>query len=130
MTQTKITATATWGAKPTPGMENMDAWTVLLRYQGRSMTVPFYMGYGHGGKQPTAAEVLESLVSDAAAYDNVSDVDEFAAELGYDISEPDELRKVRKIYVGVERNTRKLKQFFGEDFADALYTEGWLEART
>ena len=130
MPQAKITAIATWGAKPFPGMENMNPWTVALKYKGRRLTVPFYMGHGHGGRQPTAAEVLETLANDAETYENVEDVDEFAAEIGYSASEPDERRKAYRIYVGVERNTRKLRQFLDEDYEDALYTKGWLEAHT
>ena len=133
MSEAKITATATWGADPRktpPDMQNMDAWTMKLRYKGRSFTIPFFMGYGHSGAKPTAALVLEALTGDAASYAEATDIDEFAANMGYDMSEAEDRRKVRRIYTGVERNTRKLKQFLGEDFDDALDTEGWLEAHT
>lgn len=120
----RVLATAKRGTnKPVPpGMRDMDAWTVTLRYQGRQMTVPFFMGYGYRGHAPDAAIVLEALLSDAASYENLQDVDDFMAEFGYDSR-----REAMRIYKMIENQTRRLQRFLGDDYEDAVWDgEKWM----
>lgn len=120
----KIKAAATYGNRGpiTDDMENMDPWTVVLRYGKKRLTVPFFMGVGHYGKEPEVYDVLNCLVSDAASVDNARSFEEWASELGYD---PDS-RKAEKIFKACERGTKKLKKFLGEQYDIFLYeTEGY-----
>jgi hypothetical protein len=60
-----------WHENPyMPDSENMDHWKCLLKYQRSRMTVYFSMGYGHNGKAPELADVLDCLASDASGFDN------------------------------------------------------------
>lgn len=124
-----ITSTVTRGstAATPPDMQNMDAWTVQLRYQGRRMTVPFYMGYGHSGKQPTTVDVLETLIADATTYENSGDLESFMREYGYESK-----RDARQVFRGVERNTLKLRNFLGADYDVAVFwrPETWVAEHT
>jgi hypothetical protein len=123
----KVTAKATYGTakEPPPGMHNMDPWTVVLHYKGRRMPVPFYMGYGHQGHPPAAADVLRALTSDAVTYENVGDVEGLMEEVGYS------RKDANRIFKLIERQTLKLERFLADDYEDAVWGgEEWIEAHT
>jgi len=82
----------------------------------RQMTTFFSMGSGYHGREPEAAEVLDSLAFDAAGYDNAADFEDWADEYGYD---PDS-RNAERIYKLCGRAARKLAQFLGNDAYDEL----------
>lgn len=93
------------------------AWKVTLTYEGRSITVPFYMGAAHmtegrwpKPKAPSAEEVLECLLSDAH-FAECADEYEMAEELGEEVT-----RETRKTFLAILDQTRKLKQLLGADF--------------
>jgi len=95
-----ITATATYGAREIPDdFRDSDPWTVVLRRGDtkQRMTVPFYMGRGHNGKEPTAHDVLNCLTADAATTENA-------------------LQKMQS-------QTRRLKLFLGDYYEYALWGE-------
>ncbi len=117
----KITSTAEWAdSNPhMPDSQNMDHWKVTLRRDRKRLTVYFYMGYAHSGKQPQADDVLDCLASDSAGLENARDFEDWAAEYGYDADS----RKAEKIYRVVERQTAKLKGFLGEDLYNELLWE-------
>lgn len=118
----KITATAT-RADSNPSVPDFDGdhWRVTLRRKGkhgvRRMALYFSKGYGHNGAEPTAAEVLNCLRSDAWGADELFET--WACDLGFD---PDS-RSAEKIYKTVRRQTAKLRQFLGETFDDFMQTE-------
>lgn len=124
-----VTAKSTWGSsKPTPpGMQGMDPWTVTLHYKGRRLTVPFYMGYGHGGNPPTAADVLTSLLLDATSYEQFGDdVDEFTREFGYT-----SFRDAQRILKAIASQTKRLGKFLREDFDEAIEDpDEWIAEHT
>lgn len=92
-----------------------DHWRVQLKRRiagsraPRTMTLTFSKGYGHGGAEPTAAEVLECLRSDAF-YGEHNTFEEFCYELGYD---PDS-RKAEKTYHALRKSYGKLKRWLND----------------
>src|SRR5687768_444956 len=78
-----------------PNMDStspMDHWECTLEVDGRFMVVPFSMGKGLGGEEPTAETVLDCLASDSSGIE--SSFEDWCSELGYD---PDS-RKAERIY--------------------------------
>jgi len=73
MPKAKIRATVTYGNKiqdtlpEDDGRRKAHPYTVVLRYRGRQMTVPFWTGSGWD-REPTAADVFSSVVMDAQSY--------------------------------------------------------------
>lgn len=130
----KITATVTH-ADSNPSMPDLDGdhWRVTLhrrthtgkRYNANKigeaivarMSLYFSKGYGHNGAEPTAAEVLDCLRSDAWGADELFET--WACNCGYD---PDS-RNAEKIYNTVRRQTARLRKFLGETFDDFMRTE-------
>jgi hypothetical protein len=91
------------------------AWKVVLRYQGRQLTTPFYTGVALG--EPTARDVLEALLSDAATIENAQDFEDWAANLGFD----SDSRCAEKTYQAADEQTTKLKRFLGDAYQGAIW---------
>lgn len=89
----------------------MDHWLCTMRSRKHSMRVHFSMGYGHNGKAPTAADVLDSLASDSASIENARDFADWASDFGYDADS----RKAERTYRACERLARRLRRFLGSD---------------
>jgi len=85
---------------------------VRLRFQGRSITTPFFMGSAHCS-EPTAADVLSSLVLDTQCGEE--SFEDFCADLGYD---PDS-RKAERIWAQCHKIAPKVRRFLGDSF-DAI----------
>lgn len=118
----RITASAEW-ADTNPNMADMPAgsthWKVTLRRKGKRLTVPFSMGAALC-REPTADDVLECLCSDAGSYENAGgDFEAWCSEYGYDADS----RKAERTFKAVETQTKKLRQFLGDDYEKALYAE-------
>ena len=77
-----ITAESKPIGRPDDGFD-ANWYQVTLAYAGRTMITNFGMGYGLTG-YPVAAEVVNSLVSEAAGYENAQDFSDWASEYGYD----------------------------------------------
>ncbi len=107
----RVRADARW-ADSNPHMDNQD-WparhyrVTLLRGRKR-MTVPFSCGLGIE-REPTAADVLECLLSDYFTVNNGL-FDDWCAELGYDTDS----RKAERTYTTVLRQSDRLSAFLGE----------------
>jgi len=106
-----VTMTVRAGAKARqPWQLSSTAWTCLLKCEGRQMTVPFFMGSGHNGREPEVREVLDAILSDAAMVEGM-DGEGWARECGFgtdDAWEP--------VYRAVVRQTNGLKQLLGENY--------------
>ena len=94
-----------------------NAWTVTLQFGAATshpptMTVPFWQGAAHT-KQPTAADVLSCLVSDAASVESARSFEDWVHEFGFDLSTPGSLKKARRTYDDCERIGERLKKFLG-----------------
>lgn len=96
-----------------------NAYRVTLRYQGRQMTTPYKTGLGWTNA-PTAADVLESLLSDASSIENGNDFEDWASNYGFN---PDS-RKAEAIYKATVKQTNKLRRLLGDDFDAAVFPEG------
>lgn len=105
-----------------PDWKNADHWEVVLHTPGKGINefATYYsMGYGHEGKKPTMQQVLDSVASDAAGYEDSGSFEEWAMNYGYD---PDS-RKAEKIYRLVEQESRELKTFLGNEAYESLLRE-------
>jgi hypothetical protein len=102
------------------GGENMDHWRCVLRFGKRRMTVLFSMGVGHNGKEPTAADVLDCLASDAAGIVNARSFEDWCRDYGYD----SDSRKAERTFKVCEREAEKLRRFLGDaDRETLMFTE-------
>ena len=100
-----------------PDAENMDHWKCVLRRPGHNMTVYFSMGYGHNGKKPTAADVLDCLASDASTIENTRGFEDWCLDLGYDTDS----RKAEKTFKTCEHQSKQLRSFMGEHYENLLW---------
>ena len=98
-------------------VENMDHWKCVLRRPGHSMTVYFSMGYGHNGKAPEAADVLDCLASDASSIENTKGFEDWCSAFGYDTNS----RKAEKAFKTCEHQAERLKNFMGGQYKDLLW---------
>ncbi len=95
--------------------KEMDNWKVRLWDGQRQMTLYYSKGVGHHGREPDAAEVLDSLARDAAEIENTKTFDEWATDYGYDTDS----REAERIYVAYWRQAAALQRFLGR----ARYSE-------
>jgi hypothetical protein len=93
------------------GSDRMDNWRCKLRCGRRAMTVYFSKGFGHNGKEPDVAEVLDCLASDAASVENAGSFEDWCGEYGYDTDS----RKAEATYRLIEKQAAKLKALLGAD---------------
>ena len=88
---------------------------VTLRSGRFSMRVPFSQGSAHTS-EPTAADVLDCLASDAAGYENSKSFEDWCGEYGYNTDS----RKAHRIFKVVERQAAKLQSLLGRDNYETL----------
>lgn len=105
-----------------PNMDDMPAgsrhWRVTLNRDGAdAMTVPFSQGPGLT-EEPTAADVLDCLVSDASSIQSEPDWLAWAQGMGYTSIEDAE--RARATYQAIERQTEALRAF-APDFDELVY---------
>lgn len=98
------------------------SWRVTLHnpVTGRRMTVPFHMGPANT-EPPTAAEVLDVLVSEATSYRNADGFEDFATDFGYDLDDYPARRRAQRIYNACRRVDERLTPFLGDDFDAFAY---------
>lgn len=98
-------------APPNDSFKESTGWMVTLRYRGRRLTVPFYMGSALD-REPTAADVLSCLCSDTMSIENSGGFEDWASDLGYDTDS----RKAEETYRQCEKIATRLRTFLGDDF--------------
>jgi hypothetical protein len=107
-----------FGEAPThPHMPYHDGYKVTLRYQKRQLTVPFYMGPAIG-REPTAADVISCLISDAFAYENARDIDDFARDFGYE-----RVSETLAAYEACKKTSPRIRHLLGDDFEEFTKAE-------
>ena len=106
-----VTIVNKYGAPVNDNFRDANGWTCTLRYQGRRLTVPFYQGTAIT-HEPTAADVLYCLCSDATSVENASSFEDWCADFGYDTDS----RSAERIYKACERIAAKLRRLLGDDF--------------
>jgi hypothetical protein len=99
-----------------PQHERANWYRVTLRMGRRQMTVPYGMGPALTG-EPEAAEVLDSLASEAASFENADGFEDWASEFGWDTDS----RKPERVWDQTEAQTIKLRQFLGDKYDAYLW---------
>jgi hypothetical protein len=98
---------------------NSDAWKVrIINPRGLRYTTKFYKGYGHNGAAPTLEEVLSSLILDAECVEDRS-LEEFAEDLGYQISSLADAKQCEKAYKACLKASERLETFLTETEREA-----------
>jgi hypothetical protein len=88
------------------------AFNLRLHRGQRSLTTKWRQGLGiHTSPDETPAEILNSLVWDAASYADAEDFEDFASSLGYDCDS----RKAEKVYRECGKLHKRLVRFLGGD---------------
>jgi len=95
--------------------DNMDAYRVTLRYDGRQFSLNFYQGKGHKD-HPTAAQVIECLASDLNCIESCDSLADFRAEFGDETSPA--------IYHATKRIAGRYKKLIGNQEILDLIWEG------
>jgi hypothetical protein len=106
-------------AKSNPNITNDEwstrHWKCMLRYGNKEMFVYFSQGSAHT-QEPTTAEVLDCLASDASSFENTDGFESWANEFGYDTDS----RKAERIYKVVEEQADKLARLISPDDYETL----------
>lgn len=90
-------------------------WRCVLRCGRRRMTVYFSQGSAIH-EDPSAADLLDCMASDAAGIENAPEFEEWAREYGYDTDS----RKAEAVYRATRRQSEKLGRFLPDEARDAL----------
>lgn len=120
ISERRITSTAEWTDR-NPSMPD-DDWSraashyrVTLRMGRKRLTVPFSMGPAHTN-EPSTADVLDCLASDAAGIADGGDFESWCSDYGFD---PDS-RKAEHTYNAIKRQSAALERFLGGVDYDTL----------
>jgi hypothetical protein len=103
---------------PPEDFRGSTAWSCTFRKldgTGRRLTVPFYMGSGHGSTPPTGPEVLDCLASDASLASNG-----FAYFCGETGAYTDS-RKAERSFRQCQRIAARLQSLLGADYDRLLH---------
>jgi hypothetical protein len=90
-------------------------WKCLFRCGNKEMFVYFSQGSAHT-QEPTVAEVLDCLASDASSFENSDGFEGWANEFGYDTDS----RKAERTYKAIEEQTDKLARLISPDDYETL----------
>ncbi len=104
------------------GGSNMNHYGMLLSITGQGPKRTFHSFFSVGSgwtRRPSILDLLECILSDALGYDSSGSFEDWALDYGYD---PDS-RKALKIYETVGEQTRKLKEFLGDWYEEAINLE-------
>lgn len=115
--EAQITSKVEAGAPYNPEFPDSDDWTVTLRRGRHFMKVPFYMGRGLNGREPSVEDVLDSLCLDASGYVDAQDFEDWCSQYGYD----SDSRKAHRIYTAVGKATLRLRKLLGDHYELFLY---------
>lgn len=115
-----VSARAMLGAADDDWRRTAHPWTVKLTRRGvdgrRTLTVPFFTGPAITD-EPTAADVLACLVSDANSGEMT--FSEFCSAFGYD----EDSRAAEATWRACRAMAPRVRRFLGSDFDDALNAE-------
>ena len=96
------------------------AWRVRLTLEGRTITVPFFMGPACKG-DPTAADVLSSLVLDTSAGEQ--SFKDFCLDFGYDANDRDKRREALTTWNACRRLAPRVRKLLGPHFDRVVEAE-------
>lgn len=89
----------------------MNPWTVVLGLEQRRLPISWWTGLGLTAT-PTARDVLERLLADAADVDGSPDFAGWCVQHGFDTGD----RQKEQSYRAAVRQTEKLRLFLGEKY--------------
>ena len=115
----KITARVRYGNKVTiedEWQKTATPYTVTLRFRGKRLTTPYFTGSALT-EEPTAADVLSSLVVDASCGE--LSFDEFCRDYGYDTDS----RKAERTWKACVWVAPKIRAFLGDAFDEIANAE-------
>ena len=95
-------------------------YEVELLYEGKTYTTHFtdsVMAY-RNGDSINFKDVMYGLLNDKSAYDNCTDIDDFANEFGYE-----KVSECIKAYKGCEETSKGLDKLFTEEELEQLREE-------
>lgn len=92
------------------------AYKVRLHFDGRTLDSPWRQGTGIT-EDPSAEEVLDSMLMDAGGFDNSDGFEEWAGEYGYDTDS----RKAESTYRITGDQTRRLADLLGPLYDRAVF---------
>lgn len=95
--------------------QNSTAYTVTVKYSGKQMTLPFFMGSALT-HDPSENDVLPCLVSDYQAVQHAESFEEFADEFGYDVDS----RTAEATYKQCQKIARNMQRVFGDDLENII----------
>jgi hypothetical protein len=127
ITDRKVGFSFTHGAKRDRSLQDrwqLDArdFSCRLTYQGRSMTIDYWMGRGIT-RDPDATGVLDNLLSDASGFDSARDFNDWASDLGFETEDRESMKKAKKTYSAVQKQTERLKTLLGDDYEEFLIAD-------
>ena len=96
-------------------------WSARLTYQGRAATFTYKTGLALD--RPTVVDVLACVLDDAATVENCADVDDFAGEMGYDLSEPKQAKEAARIWGALQSQTVRLRALLGDDYRRSVFPD-------
>ena len=88
---------------------NANPWTVRLKFQRRTLTVPFWTGVACEG-EPSAADVLNCVCSDTRSGEMT--FSEFCSEFGSD----DDSRSAERTWRACAAMAPRVRRFLGDEF--------------
>ena len=93
-------------------------YMVTMTRGSKGFSTPFYDStYNYiKGLRPTEYDVLACLEK----YEVPDTLEDFASEFGYDISEPGDRMRIRKIWQACRTQYEKLVEFFGDEWMPRL----------
>jgi hypothetical protein len=94
-------------------------WDVTLRFEGRSYALPFFLGYGFEGRQPSSRQVLSALLADAAGLENSSG--KFGMWASEYASGGDDPGRDAVLFGEVAKQTARLAQLLGGKYEAYLW---------
>jgi hypothetical protein len=112
-----ITIECTYGANKRPASSSdMHGWRVTLKHGRKRFTCDFFQGSAHT-KEPTAADVLSCLCSDAQA--GAQSFEDFCSEFG----DSTDSRKAHETWKACASTARRLPRFLGDLYEAACSSE-------
>lgn len=115
-----ITCDAQYGVVDLPADWAPDAhpYKCTLRFERRTLTVPFYCGSGVT-TEPDASDVLSCLCSDAMSVENARDFADWCSDMGTNTDS----RKAEATYKACAKLAPKLRRFLGDRFDEVCRAE-------
>lgn len=91
--------------------ENMNAYRITLKFEGRKMSFNFYQGRGNK-EEPTTADAVWTLASDNNTLISCPTVEDFGGEFGWDATTRTTYRAIKKLsarYVKLIKNPETIE---------------------